>query len=191
MAEHPSQPNYKEYWYDREQSLHRVEEKPVRDYPATYVDPDDYTAVGGPEGERAYGRNRNDVGDYPFDQGGGAYDRDMKGFEQDRGGYIKRHYADFDPAHQSGPFRGYGPRTYRKSDARLHEDVCEILTDDDQLDASHIEVSAADGIVTLTGTVNSNEDRRRAEDLSAHCSGVLDVHNQLKVQTRVQASTQK
>jgi len=182
MAEHPSQPNDKEYWYDREQVLHRVEEKPVRDYPARLVDPDDFSAVGGPEGEHAYGRTRNDVGDYPFDGQGGPYDRDEKGFEQERGGYIKRHNADFDPAHQSGPFRGYGPRTYRKSDTRLHEDVCEALQEDEHLDATNIEVKVADGIVTLSGTVKASEDRRSAEDLSAHCAGVLDVHNQIKVQ---------
>jgi hypothetical protein len=183
MAEHPSQPNNKEYWYDREQVLHRVEEKPLRDYPARRVDPDDFSAVGGPEGQYAYGRTRNDVGDYPFDGSGGPYDRDEKGFESERGGYLKRHHADFDPAHQSGPFRGYGPRTYRKSDTRLHEDVCEVLTDDEHLDASHIEVSVADGIVTLSGSAKTSEDRRRAEDLSAHCSGVLDVQNRIKVQT--------
>jgi hypothetical protein len=181
MAEHPSQPNNKEYWYEREQVLHRVEEKPVRDYPARLVDPDDFSAVGGPEGEHSYGRTRNDVGDYPFDGEGGPYDRDEKGFERERGGYIKRHSADFDRARQSGPFRGYGPRTYRKSDARLHEDVCEALTHDEHLDASSIEVQVADGIVILSGSVKSTEDRRHAEDLSAHCSGVLDVQNRIKV----------
>jgi hypothetical protein len=181
MAERPSQPNDKEYWYDREQVLHRVEEKPLRDYPARRVDPDDFSAVGGPENEHAYGRTRNDVGDYPFDGQGGPYDRDEKGYEQERGGYIKKHYADFDPAQQSGPFRGYGPRTYRKSDARLHEDVCEALTADEQLDARNIEVSVADGIVRLVGRAQSNADRRRAEELSARCAGVLDVQNQIKV----------
>jgi hypothetical protein len=182
MAEYPSQPNDKEYWYGREQVLHRVEEKAVRDYPTRRDDPDDFSAVGGPEGEKSYGRTRNDVGHFPFDDAGGAYDRDAYGVEQGRGGYIKRHAADFDPAHQSGPFRGYGPRTYRKSDPRLHEDVCEALTDDEHLDASSIAVSVADGIVSLDGTVSSNEDRRRAEDLAAHRPGVLDVHNRIKVQ---------
>lgn len=189
MAEHPSQPNDKEYWGDRDQGLHRTEDKRFRDDPARFVDPDDFSAVGGPEGESAYGRTRNDVGDYPFDGQGGPYDRDEKGFEQERGGYLKRHYADFDPAHQSGPFRGYGPRTYRKSDARLHEDVCDALTHDEHLDASNIEVHVAEGMVTLGGSVKSSEDRRRAEDLSAHCVGVLDVHNQIKVQPAENAAS--
>jgi hypothetical protein len=180
MAEYPSRPNYKEFWYDRDQGVHRVEDRQLLRESALMSDPDDFSAIGGPESESAYGRSRNDVGDFPFDAHGGPYDRDVLGYEQDRGGYIKKHYADYDRERQAGPFRGVGPRTYRKSDVRLHEDVCEALTEDPELDASNIEVQVADGIVTLKGTVNSSEDRRHAEDIAAHCVGVIDVCNQLQ-----------
>jgi hypothetical protein len=184
MAEYPSHPNYKEFWYDRDQGVHRIEDRRRMHDPALMSDPDDFSAIGGPESESAYGRSRNDVGDFPFDGSGGPYDRDTRGYEQDRGGYIKKHYADYDRERQSGPFRGFGPRTYRKSDVRLHEDVCEALTEDAQLDASNIEVQVADGVVTLTGTVNSSEARRHAEEIAAHCVGAIDVRNRIKSQDK-------
>lgn len=77
--------------------------------------------------------------------------------------------------------RGRGPRGYRRSDTRIHEDVCEALTEDPRLDASSLEVSVSECEVTLTGTVSSRDDKRLAEDLAEAVSGVRDVHNQLRV----------
>ena len=39
--------------------------------------PDDYSAIGGPDDERVYGRARSDLGTYPWNPNGGPYDRDM------------------------------------------------------------------------------------------------------------------
>ena len=71
---------------------------------------------------------------------------------------------------------------FRRSDPRIREDVCECLTQDEDLDASEIEVGVADGEVTLTGNVTSRLDKRYAEDLSARVSGVRDVHNLLRTE---------
>jgi hypothetical protein len=79
-------------------------------------------------------------------------------------------------------FRGRGPRNVMRADDRIREDVCEALMDDEDLDASEIEVIVADGEVTLVGTVASRLDKRLAEDLSANVSGVRDVNNQLRTQ---------
>lgn len=79
-------------------------------------------------------------------------------------------------------YRGRGPNNWQRSDTRLYEDVCECLTEDDALDASDIEVRVEGGVVTLTGTVDSRNDKRHAEDLVERISGVRDVHNQLQVQ---------
>jgi hypothetical protein len=38
------------------------------------------------------------------------------------------------------------------------------------------------GDVTLTGTVDSRDQKRMAEDIVERCSGVNEVHNQLRVQ---------
>jgi BON domain len=82
---------------------------------------------------------------------------------------------------QSGSFRGRGPKGYRRSDERIHEDVCECLTEDERIDATNIQVTVRECEVTLTGTVNSREEKRRAEDLIEQLSGVKDVHNSLRV----------
>jgi hypothetical protein len=80
-------------------------------------------------------------------------------------------------------FIGRGPRGYRRSDERVHEDVCDALTDARDLDATDIDVTVRDGVVTLSGQVDGRSARRRAEDIAAETSGVLDVMNQLSVRT--------
>lgn len=85
-----------------------------------------------------------------------------------------------------GEHRGKGPRGYRRSDERVREDVCDRLTDDPFLDASNIEVTVKDCEVTLSGAVNSREDKRRAEDLIERISGVRDVTNNLRVAPQAQ-----
>jgi osmotically-inducible protein OsmY len=78
-------------------------------------------------------------------------------------------------------FRGRGPKGYRRSDERIREDVCELLTDDPRVDASNIDVSVGTGEVTLSGTVLTREEKRLAEDLAERVSGVWDVQNCLTI----------
>jgi hypothetical protein len=78
-------------------------------------------------------------------------------------------------------YRGRGPKGYRRSDERVLEDVCERLTDDRHVDASEISIDVRDGEVTLTGSVTSREQKRRAGECAEHVPGVHDVFNQLKV----------
>ena len=82
----------------------------------------------------------------------------------------------------AGPHSGRGPQGYQRSDARIEEDVCEHLTHHGMLDASGIQVQVENGEVTLTGTVESRQAKRLAEDILDAISGVRDVHNQLRVQ---------
>lgn len=81
----------------------------------------------------------------------------------------------------TGPHRGKGPVGYRRSDERIHELVCETLTDDDQLDASQIEVSVNDGSVTLSGVVDARHAKLDAEDCVYSVWGVRGVQNLLRV----------
>lgn len=78
-------------------------------------------------------------------------------------------------------YAGRGPRSYRRSDERICEDVCDRLTDDPRVDASDMDVEVRDGEVTLSGRVRSREEKRRAEDVAASVSGVRDVMNTLRV----------
>ena len=76
---------------------------------------------------------------------------------------------------------GRGPKSYRRSDERIREDVNDRLSEG-YLDATDIEVLVTEGLVTLTGTVNSRTDKRRAEDIADDVRGVKNVENRLRVQ---------
>ena len=79
--------------------------------------------------------------------------------------------------------RGKGPKGYIRRDERILEDVNDRLMQDPYLDASEIEVMVAQAEVTLTGTVESRQDKRRAEDLADSVSGVAHVQNNIRVKT--------
>lgn len=85
----------------------------------------------------------------------------------------------------SGPYRGRGPKGYKRSDERIHEDVCERLTQDRFIDASSMDVTVKDGEVTLNGTVASRGLKFRAEDLAHLASGVKHVQNNLRIESDV------
>ncbi len=80
-----------------------------------------------------------------------------------------------------GAHRGRGPKGYTRSDERIREDVNDVLTDDAQLDATHVTAEVSGAEVTLTGHVASRRDKRRAEDLVDQISGVKHVQNNLRV----------
>jgi hypothetical protein len=80
-----------------------------------------------------------------------------------------------------GPHAGKGPKGYKRSDERMREDVCERLTDHQEVDASDIEVTVDNGEVTLTGTVGARHDKLMAEHIAESVSGVIDIHNQIRV----------
>jgi hypothetical protein len=81
-----------------------------------------------------------------------------------------------------GPYVGRGPQGWRRSDARLLEEVSERLSEDRLLDARHIEVEVADGVVTLRGAVHGPADVTLAEMLARRTPGVQEVRNELTVQ---------
>jgi len=80
-----------------------------------------------------------------------------------------------------GQHRGKGPKGYQRSDDRIKEEINDRLTDDSLIDASEIEVEVDNGVVSLAGSVDSRETKRRAEDLAESISGVSNVENRLSV----------
>ncbi len=98
----------------------------------------------------------------------------------------RRHMGEM----RRGMYAGRGPRGYRRSDERIREDVNERLTDDGYVDASDIEVSVNNGVVTLAGRVGRRAEKRRAEDVAESVSGVMDVSNQLRVGSSVPFTTE-
>jgi len=75
---------------------------------------------------------------------------------------------------------GKGPKGYVRSDERIREDVCDRLSDDDELDASDITVTVSNGEVRLEGSVLDRHSKHRAEDLTESVSGVQDITNNLR-----------
>lgn len=85
--------------------------------------------------------------------------------------------------HSAGLHHGKAPKGYQRSDERVREEVCEALSHHGEIDASEIEVNVSQGIVTLSGTVESRQIKRLAEDCAEGLSGVKDVKNDIKVQS--------
>ncbi|HYX31782.1 MAG TPA: BON domain-containing protein [Oligoflexus sp.] len=82
------------------------------------------------------------------------------------------------------------PKSYKRSDERLKDDIHEELIRHGRIDASDIEVEVKDGEVTLTGQVASRQDKRIAEELAEKVLGVHDVQNQLRVRSQSQSQQQ-
>lgn len=80
-----------------------------------------------------------------------------------------------------GPYRGSGPEGYRRSDERVHEEVCERLSANGRLDAGRMRVRVDDGEVTLEGQVRDRRSKRLAEAIVDTVRGVVDVHNRLTI----------
>ena len=81
----------------------------------------------------------------------------------------------------NGPHHGKGPKGYTHSDEKIKGYVEERLYHDSFVDASDIEVSVSEGEVTLSGTVDDKQTKRRAEDCAERIAGVKDVSNHLKI----------
>jgi osmotically-inducible protein OsmY len=83
--------------------------------------------------------------------------------------------------HGKDTHRGKGPKSYRRSDDRIHDEVCERLTRHHLIDASLMDVEVKDGEVTLSGEVLDRRMKHMAEDVVDSVSGVREIHNRLRV----------
>jgi len=79
-----------------------------------------------------------------------------------------------------GPYRGIGPRNYRRSAERIREDVCDRLMDDPFIDPSGIDVRVNGTEVTLDGVVENRVSLRHAQGVAEDVLGVTAVHNRLR-----------
>ncbi|MBI4319421.1 MAG: BON domain-containing protein [Chloroflexi bacterium] len=76
-----------------------------------------------------------------------------------------------------GPF--HGPS--RRDDAAVKHDVEDLLFYDGLVDSLNVNVNVSDGVVTLTGTVSSANEKWAAEDDAWAVPFVKDVKNNLQV----------
>ena len=140
------------------------------------------------EGGVRFGRaGRWDGEPYRHDRGygygeygrGGGYGTGFGQGEYERGGWFGA------SGQRMERFRGVGPRGYQRSDERIRDDVCDLLTDDDEIDASQLTIDVSAGVVVISGTVDSRETKRRAEDVAESVTGVREVQNNLRVQSQL------
>jgi len=68
-----------------------------------------------------------------------------------------------------------------RDDLRIREEVCRNLCSTSALDVSDITVAVIAGEVTLSGSIDDRGQKHQAEDLAADVTGVIDVHNQLRL----------
>ncbi len=163
-------------------------------------------------GEQDYAADRRgNLSDY-YDRGSrfsnrsGAFNQDGR-FESDKQFQPQRGYGSdrpferpdspYDPNNgygsawqQDGHYlgspnhRGKGPKGYKRSTARIKEDICDKLHDDYFLDASNIEIEINNDEVVLSGTVSDRISKRRAEDDVESVSGVRHVENRIRVENK-------
>lgn len=126
------------------------------------------------QGNHTYGSHYAGTQKYGSDR---SYGRD---FQPSSAGHASAAFGLQQPTQQQ-THRGKGPKGYQRTDERIREEICELLSDDFQIDASEISVEVKDGIVTLEGTVQDRAQKHRIEDIADNCSGVKDVHNSLRV----------
>jgi hypothetical protein len=82
-----------------------------------------------------------------------------------------------------GRHRGKAPKNYKRSDEKISEDICDVLTDDPHVDASEIEFEVTNGDVKVSGTVADRYQKRKVEDLIEEIRGVSNIENNIRVVT--------
>lgn len=82
---------------------------------------------------------------------------------------------------RQGPYTGKGPKGYKRSDERIVEEACLRLERAGDVDASEIEVTCSEGVITLRGKVEDRATKRKSEECVEDIYGVRDVMNELQV----------
>jgi hypothetical protein len=161
----------------------------------------------GPNPYGSYGQGGYGVGNYTSGSYSNGSQRNVHGFEKNQrsdqavtyGDSSSRGFAGSYDQSSDNPYTsslkygtqspevshaGKGPKGYRRSDERIKEDANEHLTHDHHVDAGEIEVSVENGVITLSGTVEDRQMKRMAEDCVEGINGVIDVKNDLKVESK-------
>lgn len=115
--------------------------------------------------------------------GGPGGIRDAQGSYLNRGGddYLRGGHGA--ARWQANRPASRGPRV-RRDPARIEEDINEWLTADPEVDATDVEVSCREGVVTLRGSVEQRWQRYYIEDMIERRSGIDQIDNGLSVRAR-------
>jgi hypothetical protein len=84
----------------------------------------------------------------------------------------------------AGPHSGKGPRGYQRSKDQIIEEASQRLQQSGEIDASNIDVTCENGVLTLRGNVDDRRTKRAAEECVESVVGIDDVANELRVERR-------
>ena len=73
------------------------------------------------------------------------------------------------------------------SDKQLRQEILDVFQWDPRLEAANIGVRVEKGIVTLTGTVGTNEERVAAKEDVCHFAGVHQLRQRIEVREALAA----
>jgi osmotically-inducible protein OsmY len=129
--------------------------------------------------------NRWDASRSPSDRSKGLYGASSYGSEQGYGQSFGQHDLNRGQYGQGigQSYQGRGPKSFKRTDDRIKEEVNEMLMRDHAVDAQDIEVEVKDGEVTLTGSVPERRMKHLAEECIERCYGVKEITNQLRVKS--------
>lgn len=78
-------------------------------------------------------------------------------------------------------YAGVGPKSYVRSDESILDEIFNLLTKSEFVDASDITVDVHDRVVKLHGSVTERYNKYYVEDLVENVPGILDIQNDIKV----------
>ena len=81
----------------------------------------------------------------------------------------------------SHSYKGFGTSGYKRSDNSIEEEVCELLMHTVGLDVEDVFISVTNGIIKLSGSVKSRQEKFIIEDIAEHVSGVIEIENHIRV----------
>ncbi|MFZ3229516.1 MAG: BON domain-containing protein [Pseudobdellovibrio sp.] len=126
--------------------------------------------------------------DYSFNRGLSGNDSySSSGMPQSSQEIGSRFYTDF-PVYsfynykKNGDHHENGLKDYRRSEERICKDVLRALENCTELDASGINVLYNNGIITLSGIVESKQMKHIAEETIENIVGVHAVKNELQLE---------
>lgn len=142
-------------------------------------------AIGDDDSSAGAAKAQRDDGDV-----GWEWERDLEA--QGHGGCWESSHLEAGFDDDEGTLRNRcTPASARRSDVRIYEDVCALLSEHPLIDASCVEVQVIRGNVVLRGLVCSPEEIAACEELLAHVHGLERAEILVRVVAPANASARE
>lgn len=106
--------------------------------------------------------------------------RAMRGRGEQMGSAMEHRGESMARSQQYGGWAGRPPRSYRRPDERILDDVHQRIATSG-VDADEVEIEVSNGVVTVSGRVPRRFDKRVIEELAEQVFGVQEVQNHLRL----------